>query len=108
MTSLIKIQTHTLTATAFAMVVGAAGCEVLDRVLWHQDRSFSKVFDIAGSTLFWGAYLLFWGLLIVGPFRPQTRFSMHGECRLRATHAILALGGLGVLHLWAILMFAMA
>ena len=91
------------------LISAAAGvCNVLDKLTWHHARSVSHVFDIAGFILFWASYILLWALLVLGPFRPRTEFSLHGECSSRATNFFLALGGLLLLHLWAALAIAFA
>lgn len=108
MTSLAQIQTRRFIFLAVLVSAAAGVCNVLDKLTWQHARGVSHVFDIAALLLFWAAYILLWALLVVGPFRPRTEFSLRGDCGQRATNFFLALGGLVILHLWAALSIALA
>ena len=94
------ISTRRFILAASVIAVAAAICEILDRLTWQLARPVSHVFDVAGFGLFWLSYALFVLLLVVGPFRPQTAFSLRGECALRAANFFLALGVFVLLNLW--------
>jgi len=108
MTSLARVPTRRFIFVAIFLAAAAGVCNVIDKLAWHHAPALSRVFDAAGFILFWASYVLLWALLIAGPFRPQTGFSLHGDCSSRATHFFLALGGLIFLHLWGALAFAIA
>ena len=108
MTALARVETRRFIFAALVISVAAGVCNLLDKLTWQHARSVSHVFDIAGSILFWASYILLWALVIIGPFRPQAVFSLRGECGSRATNFFLALGGLLLLHLWAVVAFTLA
>jgi hypothetical protein len=50
-----------------------------------------KLFEVVGAVYAWTIIAVLWAFLIVGPFRPQTEFSLRGECRQRARIFFVAL-----------------
>lgn len=78
MKSLARVETSRFLLVAILTAAASGGCHILDRLTWKHARSASHVFDLAAFILFWASYNLLWALLIVGPFRPQTEFSLHG------------------------------
>ena len=100
MTAISRISTRRFILTAAIVGVAAAVCEILNRLTWQFSRPISHVFDVAGFGLFWLSYALFVLLLVVGPFRPHTAFSLRGECALRAANFFLTLGIFVLLNLW--------
>ncbi|MEO7298527.1 MAG: hypothetical protein ABI042_08125 [Verrucomicrobiota bacterium] len=100
MTAIFKIPTRRFILIVALMAVAAGICEILDRVTWQNSRPVSHLFDVAGLVLFWLSYTLCAILLIVGPLRPRTVFSLHGECGVRAMNFFLALGVFASLNLW--------
>lgn len=105
MKSLTRVETSRFLLVAILTAAAAGVCDILDRLTWQHARSVSHIFDLAGFILFWASYFLLWALLIVGPFRPQTEFSLRGACCDRAANFFIALGTLVLLHFWVLFAF---
>ncbi len=105
MKSLTRVPTGRFLLVAILTAAAAVGCHFLDKLTWQHARSVSHVFDLAALILFWASYNLLWALLIVGPFRPQTEFSLRGACCDRAANFFIALGALVLLHFWVLFAF---
>jgi hypothetical protein len=100
MTAIIKITTRQFVLAATLIAVAAVVCEALDRLTWQHANAVSHLFDVAGLLLFWLSYVLLVSLLVIGPFRPRSNFSLHGECGMRTANFLLALGIFVLLNLW--------
>lgn len=66
----------------------------------------SSVLESLGLSLFMLAYAALWVLLVIGPFRPFTAFSLRGFKRQRVLNLLFALAALVLIHL--LLAFAVA
>lgn len=73
-------------------------CDLLNGWTWPFLPPVSSAFDGLALVLFWLSYAAFWIVLVLGPFRPFSEFSLHGSCRQRALNFGYALLGLIVVH----------
>ena len=108
MTAITNISTRRLITVVTLIAVAAGVCEIRGPATWQKAPPLSQLFDRAGFLLFWLSYMLFAILLVVGPFRPRTTFSLHGECGARAANFFLALGIFLLLNLWLVLAYLLA
>ena len=77
----------------------AAACNGLRKVAYADGAAaVAWVFDLAGFGLFFLAYAMLWLLLVVGPFRPYSKFSLHGHVGRRVGNFLGALAALVALH----------
>lgn len=105
MKSLTRVETSRFLVVAILTAAAAGVCYILGRLTWQHAHDVSHVLGLATFILFWASYFLLWALLIVGPFRSQTEFSLRGACCDRAANFFIALGTLVLLHLWVLFAF---
>lgn len=106
---------HTLTAPArwiagvstsrFILVAVLAApaawiCKPLRRFAYERQlHDLSSFLDLAGFGLFLFSYALLWLLLVAGPFRPASQFTLHGDANRRVQNFFFTAVALLALHL---------
>ena len=86
----------------------AWGMDAITGPLWVRFGIHGNVLESLSTGIFWAAYGLMWILLPVAAFRPENRFYLKGDCRLRAKRFGLVLGIHVVLYVLILVTYALA
>ncbi len=77
---------------AGALMLVAWGMDAITGPLWGRFGIHGQALESLSTGIFWLAYIMMWILLPVAAFRPENRFYLKGDCRLRAMRFGLVLG----------------
>jgi len=80
---LAKLSTKSWVWIALASLLVGWIMEGITSPLWVHFQIHAKALEYLGSGIFWLGYCALWILLPIAAFRPEARFYLHGDCRLR-------------------------
>jgi len=96
----LNLPTSRFFALAGAVAVVAGAFDILRWLAPYGASTLSSLAEVMGPGLFALAYALFAALVVIGPLRPHSHFSLSGNYGRRVVNLLAALGGLALLHFW--------
>jgi hypothetical protein len=87
-----SLNTKTWVWMAVAVMAAGWAMDAVDGPLWVHFGVHTTVLEYVGTGLVWGAYAFLLALIPISAFRPERRFYLKGDCRLRAKRCGFVVG----------------